>query len=264
MDWNNVLTFIDSHQIEILDAVLALLLSIFFLRLVSRMVKTRNLILFLFVVFVGRSIAESYQMKILVSIIDIATTSGIVWFFVIYQNELRDSLTRRKGQKFRSNFIFSSKEEKGENLEAVVDSLTISVLSMSAGKTGAIITIERSDSLDNFIQTGVQLDVPVKEELINTIFYPGTPLHDGALIIRDNRIKAASVYYTPTTKALTGKYGARHRAALGISEMCDALTIVVSEETGRISFAVHGELSVVSRDDFKKRLLDELSEPSSI
>jgi len=89
-----------------------------------------------------------------------------------------------------------------------------------------------------------------------TIFYPGTRLHDGAVIIRDNVIYAASVYYTPTTKALSGKYGSRHRAAIGISEISDSITIVVSEETGRISIAQNGELESVSPDKFIERLTE--------
>ena len=83
-----------------------------------------------------------------------------------------------------------------------------------------------------------------------TIFYPGTRLHDGAVVIKRDFILAASVYYTPTTKPLTGKYGSRHRAAIGISEITDSVTVVVSEETGRISLAVAGELIPVNNETF--------------
>ena len=83
-----------------------------------------------------------------------------------------------------------------------------------------------------------------------TIFYPGTRLHDGAVVIHGNEIVAASVFYTPTTKPFAGKYGSRHRAALGISEISDSVTVVVSEETGRISFAVDGQLDAVDQESF--------------
>lgn len=83
-----------------------------------------------------------------------------------------------------------------------------------------------------------------------TIFYPGTRLHDGAVVIRGNKIVAASVYYSPTTKPLIGKYGSRHRASIGISEICDAVTIVVSEETGRISIAYNGEIESYPSNQF--------------
>ena len=96
------------------------------------------------------------------------------------------------------------------------------------------------------------------QELLTTIFYDGTTLHDGAVIIRGNTIIAASVYYIPTVKAMNGKYGARHRASLGISEVCDAVTVVVSEETGRISLAIDGELQAVTRENFLQSFKREM------
>ena len=95
-----------------------------------------------------------------------------------------------------------------------------------------------------------RINAPVTPELLETIFYEGTRLHDGAVIVKGNTIVCASVYYTPTTKALTGKYGARHRAAIGISEVTDAITVVVSEETGRVSIAYKGILEQVKLDEF--------------
>ena len=100
------------------------------------------------------------------------------------------------------------------------------------------------------MKSGTRIDAPVSAELLQTIFYPGTRLHDGAVIIRNDMIVAASVYYTPTTRPLTGKFGSRHRAAIGISETTDAVTVVVSEETGRISIAYEGELRTVGPDEF--------------
>ena len=102
------------------------------------------------------------------------------------------------------------------------------------------------------MKNGTIINAPVCFELLITIFYPGTRLHDGAVIIRGNSIVAASVYYSPTTKPLIGKYGSRHRASIGISEQCDAVTIVVSEETGRISIAYNGEIQSYSSDQFIK------------
>ncbi|HOJ45014.1 MAG TPA: diadenylate cyclase CdaA [Bacilli bacterium] len=123
---------------------------------------------------------------------------------------------------------------------------------LSKTKTGAIIAIERKSGLSEFIKNGSPMNAPVSSELLMTIFYPGTRLHDGAVVIRDNMIIAASVYFPPTTKPLSGKYGSRHRAALGISEVSDAVVIVVSEETGRISIAYNGELEPVFIDQFKQ------------
>ena len=129
---------------------------------------------------------------------------------------------------------------------------------LSSAKIGAIMTFEKKNSLDDYIKQGVKVDAPVSSELLTTIFYPGTTLHDGAVVIRGSNIEAASVYYTPTVKALGGKYGARHRASLGISEVCDAVTVVVSEETGRISLAIDGELIAVTRETFMQVFKEEL------
>ena len=120
-------------------------------------------------------------------------------------------------------------------------------------------TFERATNLDDVIKNGTIVNAPVSQELLETIFYEGTRLHDGAVVIRDNMIIAASVYYTPTTIALTGKYGSRHRAAFGISEISDSITVVVSEETGRVSIAHNGSLESVSLDDFLREFSDLMS-----
>jgi diadenylate cyclase len=127
-------------------------------------------------------------------------------------------------------------------------------VTLSKQKIGAIITFEKKDSLNDVIKSGTILNAPVVPELLLTIFYEGTRLHDGAVIIRDDKILAASVYFTPTTRPLTGKFGSRHRAAIGISEITDSVTVVVSEETGRISIAYDGELQAVAPDTFLKSL----------
>ena len=124
------------------------------------------------------------------------------------------------------------------------------VISLSKTKTGAIITFERNTSLADMLKNGVTIKAPVSAELLQTIFYPGTRLHDGAVVIHGNEIVAASVFFTPTTQAFAGKYGSRHRAAIGISEISDSVTVVVSEETGRISFAVNGTLESVDQTNF--------------
>lgn len=130
--------------------------------------------------------------------------------------------------------------------------ITAAVKWLSDNKTGALITFERGESLDKYIKTGTMINSPVSAELIETIFYEGTRLHDGAIVIRDDTIVAASVFFTATTKYLVGKYGARHRAAIGVSESTDSLTIIVSEETGRISVAYSGMLESIKYDEFEK------------
>ena len=141
--------------------------------------------------------------------------------------------------------------------DELFENLNKSVIDLSASKTGALITIERADDMESFLRTsGTKIDAYVTPELLKTIFYVGTALHDGATIIRGNKILYSAVFYQPSQKPLNGKYGSRHRAAIGISEVCDALTIVVSEETGKVSFAFKGELIPVPVTEF----LDKLKE----
>lgn len=140
--------------------------------------------------------------------------------------------------------------------DAVFHELENAVDGLSKTKTGALITIERNTSLDEIMRNGAVINAAVNSPLLLSIFYKGTALHDGAVVIRDNMIVAASVYYTPSTKPLSGKVGSRHRAALGISEISDSVTIIVSEETGRISLAYKGLLQSVSRENFIRVLTD--------
>ena len=140
--------------------------------------------------------------------------------------------------------------EKIYNREALYKKIESTVIALSKSKTGAIMTFEKNTSLKDIIKNGVPVHAPVSPELLLTIFYEGTRLHDGAVVIHGNEIVAASVFFTPTTKPFAGKYGSRHRAAIGISEISDAVTVVVSEETGRISFAVNGELESVDQSIF--------------
>ncbi len=152
--------------------------------------------------------------------------------------------------------------EKIYNREVLYKKIETAVVALSKSKTGAIITFEKNTSLKDIIKNGVPVNAPVSPELLLTIFYPGTRLHDGAVVIHGNEIVAASVFFTPTTKPFAGKYGSRHRAAIGISEICDAVTVVVSEETGRISFAVNGQLESVDQSIFLRVLENYMSDVS--
>lgn len=156
----------------------------------------------------------------------------------------------------------NSKELSQVSREKLAKNITTAVKWLSDTRTGALITFERSDSLNKYIDSGTIINCPVTPEIIETIFYEGTRLHDGAIIIRGNIIVAASVFFTATTRNLVGKYGARHRAALGVSEATDSITIVVSEETGRISIAYAGILESVKYDEFEKVFSTFMLSPS--
>lgn len=153
--------------------------------------------------------------------------------------------------------------EKIFDRSAMYKSIETAVLALSKSRTGAIITFEKNTSLKDIIKNGVPVHAPVSAELLQTIFYTGTRLHDGAVVIHGNEIVAASVFFTPTTKPFAGKYGSRHRAAIGISEVSDAVTVVVSEETGRISFAVSGQLETVDPTKFLRAFETYMSDSTS-
>jgi diadenylate cyclase len=138
--------------------------------------------------------------------------------------------------------------------EMIYELIYDAVSFLSKNKTGALITLERTTKLDSYTKNGVMINAPINAEILTTIFHPGTRLHDGAVIIRGSFILAASVYYQPTTKPMLGKLGSRHRAAIGISETTDAVTIVISEETGRMSITYGGQIETVYLDSFKKTL----------
>lgn len=149
--------------------------------------------------------------------------------------------------------------EKIIDRHAVYTKVESAVEALSRSRIGAIITFEKDTSLADIAKNGVPVNAPVSPELLLTIFYPGTRLHDGAVIIKDDKIVSASVFYTPTTKVFAGKYGSRHRAAIGISEISDSITVVVSEETGLISIASDGQLENISLSDLVRILTNQLS-----
>ncbi len=181
----------------------------------------------------------------------------IVWAIVVLcvaitnSNDLRIVFANRF--KGKAVALFSKKSSRGESLfdrEAMYKTVSLAVNWFSRTKTGALITFEKTDNLDSYIATGVKVNAPVSAELLETIFYEGTRLHDGAVIIRNNEIVSAACLYQPSTRPVTGKMGLRHRAAMGISADTDSVTVVVSEETGRISIAYDGELQTVNTSDF--------------
>ncbi|PAK21283.1 hypothetical protein CJJ23_02960 [Mycoplasmopsis agassizii] len=134
------------------------------------------------------------------------------------------------------------------------------VIQLAKTKTGAIITIENHDQIDNLRTDGVIIDANISSSLIIALFQKNSPLHDGAIIIRDSKILYAATYYKITRKSVDNSYGARHRAAMGISELSDATTIVVSEETGDITITKNGIFNKTNIDNFQESLVKLLKE----
>jgi len=239
MDWN-----------IIIDSAIYLILLFAIYIIVKKVFARSNVFWVLLVIAVVDIASNFFNLNLVASLCD-ALIVGIVVSVVISNDQKINKLLKRKVSAKES----ANTSEERKQLYKIINN-TVSALSTS--KTGAIMTFEKNNSLDEFINKGVKVNAPVSMELLTTIFYEGTTLHDGAVIIRGNEIMAASVYYIPTVRAMNGKYGARHRASLGISEVCDALTVVVSEETGRISLAIDGELQAVTRENFLQVFKREL------
>ena len=140
----------------------------------------------------------------------------------------------------------------------LVHQLFDAVTNLSETKTGAIITIINKQQLDDLRTDGVLVDANVSSSLMISLFQKQSPLHDGAIIIQNNKITYAATYYKITSKSIDNKFGARHRAAMGISEQTDSLTIIVSEETGGITFAKYGNFETIKIEEFQEKLTANL------
>ena len=164
---------------------------------------------------------------------DIFINWGLLACIIIFQPEIRTLLEKiGKTNAFsRISSLLSNEKER------LVEQLYEATIALSHARVGALISIEQSQSLQDYIKTGIPINAEVTKELLCSIFMTTTPLHDGAVIIQGDRVACASAYFPPTSVNLSSRYGARHRAALGISEVSNALTIVVSEETSAISIA---------------------------
>ena len=236
--------------VKLVDSALYLILILIIYIVIKKTFARSNVFVLLLGIAIADVCANYFDLNLLASLCD-ALVVGIVVEVVVSNDQKVNKLLKRKISAKES----ANTSEERKQLYKVINN-TVAMLSTS--KTGAIMTFEKNNSLDEYINKGVKVNAPVSMELLTTIFYEGTTLHDGAVIIRDNMIMAASVYYIPTVRPMNGKYGARHRASLGISEVCDALTVVVSEETGRISLAIDGELQAVTRETFLQAFKREM------
>ena len=206
----------------------------------------------LYQVLVGTESAPVLQ-EILSSI----APSLVILIIVLFQPELRQGLARIGGSGWLSIFQRGD-EEVNETVDAVVGAAR----RMAQERTGALLAFERGVSLAPYRDNAVQLDSPCSGILLETIFFPGSPLHDGAVILQNGKITAASALFPLTTNPeVQRRMGTRHRAAIGLTEETDAITLVVSEETGRVSLASNGRLfEAIPLKELKGRLLELLRE----
>jgi len=181
----------------------------------------------------------------------------IIVIVVIFQHELRSGLARL-GQQHLFTISLGATE-----IKALADEIYDTVLRLSKRRTGCLIAIEREMKLDLYIESGVLIDGKVSSALLQSIFMPTTPLHDGGVVIRGERVAASSCLFPLSDNPSVGKtVGTRHRAALGLSENTDALIVLVSEETGEISIVFDGNFIAVHDEEHFMKLLDQILVPA--
>ncbi|MEY2107262.1 diadenylate cyclase CdaA [Streptococcus pyogenes] len=208
-----------------------------------------------------RFIAEWIGFTTITYLMNQVITYGVIAGVVIFTPEIRAGL-----EKFgRSTQVFLQKQYVSSE-SALVDALIKSVAYMGPRKIGALIAIEQTQTLQEYIATGIPLNADISSQLLINIFIPNTPLHDGAVIVGQNKIVAACAYLPLSeSKAISKEFGTRHRAAIGLSENSDALTIIVSEETGAISVTRKGQfLNDLSTDEFETVLRTYLMSNSNV
>ena len=198
------------------------------------------LIIFLFTAF-----AVFFHLTAIVWLIERLSTAAIIALVIIFQPELRKALEQLGSKNLISQFRGTDRRRNSR----INQELIAACLTMSEHKTGALIVLEQEESLAEIEKTGIYVDGIVTAALLINIFEKNTPLHDGAVIIANDRVSSATCYLPLSDAEISKAYGTRHRAALGISESSDAITLVVSEETGRISVAYKGVLHHIRNTD---------------
>lgn len=239
---------------DILDILIVAFLCYKCLDFIRR-TRTQQLVRGIFVVFIIFVISQLLNLSLLNWLLKSLITVGLIAIIVLFTPEIRRALESvgRKGM-IAEHLRSVSKEEALATVHNIVDACD----DFSSSKTGALIAIERSSLLDDIVDTGVVVDAKISVRLLENLFYEGSPLHDGAVIVRGAKVYAASCVLPLTNRTnIGGNLGTRHRAGVGLSEVCDALIIIVSEETGAISIVENGELKrFIDLKTLEKKLLD--------
>lgn len=226
------------------------------MRIIRNNSRTVQIVKGILALFLFKMIADVLQLKTVSYMLEFVLRWGMVAVLIILQPEIRTML--EKLGKTNNSYM---PNVPAAQTSRMIDELVKALTDMSKTKTGALITLQMGQSLEDYVKTGIPMDSDVTTELLETIFQYGTPMHDGAVIIQGDKLACAAAYFPSTAKDLPSKYGARHRAAVGISEVTDSITLIVSEETGNISVAQKGLLTQYSPESLHRylssRLIDE-------
>ena len=233
--------------INFTDVLEIIIIAVFLYELFKWVKSTRAWMLFrgVLIILIFFVVAALLQMNTILWIGEKLLNAGVIAFIVVFQPELRKALEQIGRRKLFRNILPSSwsKGELRRFTDTTKNDIVKACFDMGRVKTGALIVVEQDVKLQEYERTGIDLDAHLTRQLLINIFEKNTPLHDGAVIVRNDRIVAATCYLPLTENlGISKELGTRHRAAVGISEVSDAVTIVVSEETGKISVAVEGIL----------------------
>ena len=231
----NTLRFLDIIDIAIVAV------CIYKLYMMIKETRAEQLVKGLVIIFIFVKISDSLKLYTVNWVLENMMTALAIMIIVVFQPELRKILETIG----RSNILTKSFADiRGEKVDKCVEEIVHAVFSLSRQKIGALIIFERSTGVGDVVETGTVLNSAISSELLINIFIPNTPLHDGAVVIKNDTIKAAACFLPLSTEqSISKELGTRHRAAIGMSEKSDCLALIVSEETGGISIAEHGKIN---------------------
>lgn len=256
--FKNYIAWLSIPKIGVTDILEMLIIAFVIYHLVNWFKRTRawTLVKGIAVLILLWMIASILELEVILWIFGNTIDVGIIALVIVFQPEFRRAL-EQLGQNSILSPIFDSKDKSERFSDETIDEIVRATFNLAKAKTGALIVIERDIPLNEYSKTGIPLDSLISSQLLINIFEMNTPLHDGAVLVRGNRIIAATSYLPLSDDiSLSKDLGTRHRAAVGISEATDSVTIVVSEETGKVSVAIKGTLiRNVDSDYLRNRLV---------
>lgn len=257
-----LLMFFEFGIKDIIDIVLVALMLYYLYRVMK---ESRSLNVFVGImvfVVIWLIVSQVLEMRLLGSIMDKLVSVGVIGIIVLFQEEIRHFLYNLGAHEKVKNLVklFLGDKKKNEIDRESIMPLVMACMSMGRQKVGALIVMERAVSLQDVIESGEQIDANISQRLVENIFFKNSPLHDGAMIISHQRIRAAGcILPVSHNQDIPKELGLRHRAAMGISQDSDAVAIVVSEETGRIAVAIKGQFQLrLSAEQLESILVKEI------
>ncbi|RKF02778.1 uncharacterized protein (TIGR00159 family) [Tenacibaculum lutimaris] len=252
------LDFIDFSFLDVLDIFLVAMLLFYIYKLLKGTVAI-NIVVGIAFIFLIWKVTQALNMEMLSGILGYLLSGGVIALIIVFQQEIRKFLLMIGTTNFsaKRGFLNQLKFLKSEiHSEIDIETILRACTNLSRTQTGALLVIEKTNNLDFLVNTGDKMNALVNEAIIESIFYKNSPLHDGATIIRDNYIIATRVILPVSDSAkIPARFGLRHRAAIGVSEKTDAICLLVSEETGEISYIKDGEFVLYkSLEELHKKL----------